>query len=189
MQDNIFWDKKINNDEIKKILRDELHPRFIEFAALFLSRTNKTKEVFAKYLDKIIFCRNWRKIKKEMRINKWSDNRIIFWDAVYQATIKKIDKSKLRISKRKQSPINPELQKIGNIIRTTRKKKGWTQKKLAMNIGLSQQIISFVERGYRTVSVGTLIKITDALNIKVSFKPIEDKATSIGTATDTYSDL
>ena len=78
MKENILWDKKISIEELKNILRDESNHRFIYCAALLLSRTNNRKEVFANYLDKVIFWKNWRKIKREMRKNKWTDKRIYF---------------------------------------------------------------------------------------------------------------
>ena len=42
MEDNatIFWDKKINTEEAKRILKDELSPRFIEYASLLFARTS-----------------------------------------------------------------------------------------------------------------------------------------------------
>jgi len=77
--EKILWDKKITPEKIKKILKDESNPRFIEFAALLLSRTNNPKEIFDDWMDKVIFCRNWQKIKRKMRTNKWSDKKIIFY--------------------------------------------------------------------------------------------------------------
>src|SRR4030042_108946 len=90
MEDNttIFWDKKINTEEVKKILKDELNPRFIEFASLLLARTNKPKKVFTNYLSQEAFVRNWAKIKLRMRENKWNNTRIIFWDEIYRVVRK-----------------------------------------------------------------------------------------------------
>ena len=65
----MFWDKNITKKEAKKVLQDESNPRFVEYAALFLSRTNEPKDVFDHYIDKKIFCRQWRKIRKRMRSN------------------------------------------------------------------------------------------------------------------------
>ena len=163
----MFWDRNITKEEAGKVLRDEFHPRFVEYAALFLSRTNEPKVVFAQYIDKNIFCRQWRKIKKQMRTNKWGDNKIVFWDEVYKVVSRRIDKNELRAAKEKKTPVNPDISRIGKKINGARKAKGWTQKELAEKAGLSQQTISFVESGYINISFLTLKKIIDALDLKI----------------------
>lgn len=170
MQENIFWDKKIEESAVKNILKDEFHPRFIEFSALLLSRTNKTKDVFREYLDKIVFCRNWRRIKNRMRKNNWNDSRIIFWDEVYQVILTKIDIKKLKIPQKKQKPLSKKLKQICDIIRKTRKEKSWTQKQLAKKTGLSQQTISFAENGYLNFSFKTFITLLKALDLEINIQ-------------------
>jgi len=91
MKENIFWDKKVNKEEVKKILKNESHKRFIYFASLLLSRTNDIKTIFSEYLDKVIFCNNWIKIKRQMRKDKWNNVKINFWDEVYKVAKKKVD--------------------------------------------------------------------------------------------------
>lgn len=169
MEDNItiFWDKKINTEEAKKILKDELNPRFIEFSSLLLARTNKPKKVFNNYLSQEAFVRNWAKIKLRMRENKWSDTRIIFWDEIYRAVKKNTNIKGFRESKERPLRVDPEIKKICDQIRDTRQKSGLTQMALAKKAGLSQQSISFVEQGYVNISLRTLKKITDALNLKI----------------------
>lgn len=83
----IFWDINLSIEEIKSILRDESHIRFIRFASLLLSRTDRTKEIFSDYLDKVTFCKNWRKIKQEMQKDKWNDSMIDFWEKVYKGIL------------------------------------------------------------------------------------------------------
>lgn len=165
-EDVIFWDKKLSKEEIKAILKDDSGPRFIEYAALLLSRTNRPQMAFL-YLDKKKFCRNWRRIKRQMRTNKWNDTRIIFWDEVYRVEVQSIDKSELKSPKERKVVTT-----IGKGIKEARKKKGWTQKELAKQAGISQQIVSFVENNYVNISIRTLTKIVDALGLKIS---IEDK--------------
>lgn len=163
----MFWDRNITKEEAKKVLQDEAHPRFVEYAALFLSRTNEPKIVFTEYIDKKIFCRQWRKIKKRMRTNKWNDSKIVFWDEVYKVVSSRIDKSELRIAKEKKMPVNLDISRIGERIRGARKTKGWTQKELAEKTGFSQQTISFVESGYINISFLTLKKIIDVLDLTI----------------------
>lgn len=169
MEDNttIFWDKKANTDEAKNILRDELNPRFIEFASLLLSRTNKPKNVFSKYLNKELFINNWSKIKRRMRENKWNDRRIIFWDEIYRAAKKSGNIKRFREFKERPLDFDPEIKNICDQIKDYRRKSGLTQVDLAKKAGLSQQSISFVEQGYVNLSIRTLKKIVDALNLKL----------------------
>ena len=169
MEDNItiFWDKKINTEEAKKILKDELNPRFIEYASLLLARTNKPKTVFNTYLNQEAFVNNWAKIKRRMRENKWNDRRIIFWNEIYR-TVKKHGNIKgFREFKERPLRVDPEIKIICDQIKSTRQKNGLTQIELAKKSGLSQQSISFVEQGYVNISLRTLKKITDALNLKI----------------------
>lgn len=169
MEDNItiFWDKKVNTEEAKNILRDELNPRFIEFASLLLSRTNKPKNVFNKYLVKELFINNWSKIKRRMRENRWNDRRIIFWDEIYKAAKKGVHVKKTRELRERPHDYDPEIKSICDQIKNYRRKSGLTQAGLAKKAGLSQQSISFVEQGYINLSIRTLKKIVDALNLKL----------------------
>lgn len=179
----VFWDKNFNQDEVKKILNDDEDPRFIEIAATLLSRSNEPTEVFTSYINKVVFCNNWRKIKKQMRKNKWNDARIIFWDEVYKVAIQDIDKKELKRSKKRDIDSDPEMKDIGDKVRNARKKLGWTQAELAKRSKLSQQTISFVEKGYTNFSVKTLKRITDIIGLRfvVAF-PEQDT-----TSSQTYS--
>jgi len=169
MEDNtsIFWDKKASTEEARNILRDELNPRFIEFAALLLSRTNKPKNVFSKYLSKELFNNNWPKIKRRMRENRWNDRRIIFWGEIYRATKKGVNIRRSREFKERPLDFDPEIKSICDQIKEYRKRSGLTQTDLAKKASLSQQSISFVEQGYVNISIRTLKKIVDALNLRL----------------------
>ncbi|HNR38746.1 MAG TPA: response regulator [Acidobacteriota bacterium] len=68
--------------------------------------------------------------------------------------------------------ITPEArlnQEIGNKIRTLRKKKNLTLKKLANRTGLSVSLISQIELAKTSASVSTLYKIASALGIKIGY--------------------
>jgi len=54
--------------------------------------------------------------------------------------------------------------KIGLRVRTLRKRKGFTQEKLAEKCGISISFLGHIERGTRKLSVETLYKLTEALN-------------------------
>jgi len=129
--ENIFWDKKIDISEAKKILKDEKHPRFVYLISTVLSRTNDAKKVFSDYVDKTLFCRNWTKIKRRMRKNKWDDRSIDFWDEVYNVIKKHIDPNMLKFAKTEKVSITPQIKKLGDILKEARKKAEITQKELS----------------------------------------------------------
>lgn len=169
MEDNttFFWDKNINTEEAKRILKDERNSRFIEFASLLLARSNKPRKVFADYLSKGLFVKNWINIKRRMRDNKWNDRRIIFWDEIYKVVRKSIHIEGFLEHKVRPLDIDPEIKIICDKIKEYRKKTGLTQIELARKTGLSQQSISFMEQGYINISLRTLKKITDALDMRI----------------------
>lgn len=169
MNENILWDKKITKDEAKKILSDEKNQKFIYLASTILSRTNDAKKIFIEYLDKILFCKNWNRIKRRMRKNKWNDQNIDFWDEVYTVVKKDVEPTLLKTTIKKV-PITPKIKKIGDSIRDFREKADLTQKELASKTKLSQQTISSLERGHLNFSFETLIKILNALNLRISIE-------------------
>jgi DNA-binding XRE family transcriptional regulator len=163
----IFWDKNTNLNKIKAILKNEQNPRFVEFSSLLLARNNQPKLVFAAYLGKKLFVRNWTKIKRRMRENSWNDPKIIFWEEIYKA-VKEDPKFKVfRPEKSRPLDTDPEISRLCLQIKTQRKQLGLTQRDLAKKTGLSQQAISFAEQGYANISLRTLKKVTDALSLKL----------------------
>lgn len=169
--ENIFWDKKINIEEAKKILKDEKHPKFIYLASTVLLRTNDAKKVFSDYIEKIVFCRNWNKIKRRMRKNKWNDRNIDFWDEIYNVTKEGIEPERLKGSQGEKAPVTPQIKKLGDILREARKEAKLTQKVLAKKTKLSQQTISSLEKGYLNFSFETLTKILEVLNLQIFVEP------------------
>lgn len=184
MKENIFWDKKLSNEEIKQILKDVSHPRFIEIAAVLLSRTNNAQEVFVNYLDKVDFCKNWRKIKRTMRRNKWSDNRIIYWNEFYNIIVKELN---IKVNKTREVYKNERVKGISEIIVKRRKSLMWTQGELAEKIGKSQQIISFIEKGNSNFSIDILIKILDVLGLEIIITPAGTGAMALTETTSGYN--
>lgn len=184
MRENIFWDKKITESEAKSILKDESHLRFLEIASLVLSRSNDMKMVFNTYLDKAVFCRNWaKKIKKKMRKDKWNDPRIDFWDQVYQVAKESVEMPAKPAQE--EEVTTTEIRAIGIVIRKARKNKKWTQKDLSTNARVSQQMISYIEKGYPNFSIDTLTKIANVLGLKISIKQISYNPPAHGSVTST----
>lgn len=168
MKKDWLWDRKISIKKAKKILKDSHHKNFILLASLLLSRKNNPREIFKKYIDPILFCKNWAKIKKTMRKNKWSDKRIIFWQAVYEALIEKYRGKGIKFREKKDIIIDELCKKMGGQIQKIRKEQKLSQKALAKKMGVSQQLISRIEKGKENVSLITLANITKALGKKIN---------------------
>jgi DNA-binding XRE family transcriptional regulator len=103
-----------------------------------------------------------------MRLNKWNDDRIIFWDEVYRVLSKSFDKNELRIHNNNRQTAGPDIVQIGKKIRDAREAKGWTQAELAEKSGYSQQTISITENGYINISFLTLKKILTVLDLAIA---------------------
>ena len=165
MAADIFWDRKTTKQEAQDVLKNDSDPRFTEYASLVLSRVARPKEAFTTYLDKMLFLRNWRKIKRRMRNDRWNNSRVIFWDEVYSVLSQDVDKKQL---KEKREPVSEEAKRIGGIIKDARQKKQLNQKELAAAAGMSQQLVSFLENGYLNISLSTLKKVLDVLELDFS---------------------
>jgi len=167
MKNDWLWDRKINISRAKKSLKNPKQKDFFLLAALLLSRNNTPKEVFKDYLDPLLFCKYWTGIKKRMRKDKWSEPRIIFWQVIYE---KLMDKYRKRgISFRKDTPLskNPLCERTGKQIRNIRQEQGLSQKQLAKKLGVSQQLISRIEKGKENVSLDTLSNISRSLGRRI----------------------
>jgi transcriptional regulator with XRE-family HTH domain len=57
---------------------------------------------------------------------------------------------------------------LGRRLRRARTARGWTQMRLAAEVGLSQDAVSLYERGRRTMRVDTLVAVAQALNVPLS---------------------
>jgi transcriptional regulator with XRE-family HTH domain len=66
---------------------------------------------------------------------------------------------------------------VARILREEREARGLSMTKVAERAGLSQQMVSYVEREIRIPGIDTLLRITDALEI--------DIATVVSAASDT----
>ncbi|MBL7157509.1 MAG: helix-turn-helix transcriptional regulator [Candidatus Omnitrophica bacterium] len=162
-----LWDRKISLSEVKRIFKDPAHKNFILLASLLLARKNEPQEVFKEYLDPVVFCAQWSKIKKSMRKDKWTSQRIVFWQAIYEKLIEKYRKKGISFRKRNEQVISDLCKKAGAMIRSTRKEQDLSQKNLAAKLGVSQQLVSRIEKGRENVSLVTLATILKALNKKL----------------------
>lgn len=58
--------------------------------------------------------------------------------------------------------------KFGNILRSVRKSKSFSQQKLALESDLDRTYISLLERGQRMPTIDTVFKLANALCVKPS---------------------
>ena len=162
-----LWDRKIKYSEAKRILKDPKDKRFILMASLLLARKHDTKEVFKDYLSPLLFCKYWYVIRKKMREDRWNQSRVIFWQAIYEKLLDRYQKKGVKFRKVKNAVKDELCKVIGKEIRNIRIKQDLSQKELAKKIGISQQLISRVEKGRENVSMLTLKKISKALSKKI----------------------
>ena len=167
MKRDWLWDSKTTLRTAIQILRDPAHPRFVNLAALLLSRKNAPSEVFREYIRPADFCRHWPSLKKAMNKDAWGSPRVHFWQAVYEKVSEKLKKKGTFIKKLRPQKTDVGLIMIGEKIRALREARGLTQKALARKLKISQQVISRVESGRQNVSLITLKEIAAALEAKV----------------------
>jgi transcriptional regulator with XRE-family HTH domain len=70
-------------------------------------------------------------------------------------------------SKKKRSPILQHRKKIGDAVRTYRKKAAFTQERLAEIVELNPKYIGEVERGEKIISIEALLRIAKAVWIPI----------------------
>ena len=58
--------------------------------------------------------------------------------------------------------------RVAKLLQQERERKGMSMTRLAQDAGLSQQMVSYVERGLRNPTLDTLLRISDVLEIDLS---------------------
>ncbi|MFP4473853.1 MAG: helix-turn-helix domain-containing protein [Candidatus Omnitrophota bacterium] len=162
-----LWDIKLDESEARAILKDPDNKRFVTTAARLFARTGDPKKAFD-LIDKTDFVQNWTRIKKRLRSDKWSAQRLEFWQSVYEVIAEDLKKSGLSLRQADTKIAGELCAQIGDKLRTRRKQLGLTQRQLAEKLGVSQQVVSHVENGKDNISVLTLKRFADALNSRVS---------------------
>ena len=163
MKTNWLWDSRMGESEVRKILRDENHPKFDIYAEKLFSRISDPKMVFS-IVDKVTFCKKWPNIKKRMRKDRWFEYRIAFWQTIYERIHEKLKEQGIKIRVPQEVEIPAQRLKIASQIRDIRMKLGCTQKDIAKKLGVIQQYISKIENGRENVSVDTLTRIADVFD-------------------------
>ena len=176
MKRDWLWDRNISESQARRIFARPKHRRFLTLSALLLARKNVPREVFGRYINRLDFCRNWPRIKREMRRDKWNEPRIEYWQAIYEKLKENYNKKGIEILERKKVvTVNKFCEKIGREIKQARKKMGLTQANLAKKLGIKQQMISRIESGQENPSLITLKKIADKLGLAITLTKPQKK--------------
>ena len=61
-----------------------------------------------------------------------------------------------------------EIQNLVYVVQEARKRKGWTQYKLAKESGVSREMIAKFELGKHSPTLSTLLKLLSALSLKLT---------------------
>ena len=64
---------------------------------------------------------------------------------------------------------NPK--QIGNLVRSARKKRGWSQTQLGDTAGLRQETISLIETGNPATKLDTILAVLAALELEICIVP------------------
>lgn len=163
MKNNWLWDRKTTEAGAKKMLKDPANKDFIPMAGLLLARNNDPREIFKQYLAPRLFCEKWPSIKRKMRQDKWTEPRIIFWQAIYENLARKYRARGVVFRKEVQAK-NPLCVEVGKKISAVRREQGLSQKEFAAKMGVSQQLISRIEKGRENISLVTFAAIASAMN-------------------------
>ncbi len=160
MNINWLWDTRISEEEARKILRDEKHPKFNIYAEKLLSRVSDPKIVF-EIIDKVIFCKKWSTIKNRMRKDRWLKDKIAFWDTIYERVKEQLREQGIKIRYPAKEKIPQKRLEIAQEFKRMRKILGISQKELASKLGVIQQYISKIETGRENLSIDTLDSIAN----------------------------
>ena len=159
-----LWNVKLTDADAREILKDPGNPRFFMYAARRLATANLPREVFRDYLSREHFLLHWPGIKRVMRKDAYTRERVIFWQGVFEYLIKSLKaKGTPFVRPKAEVRIDPEQKRAGEKLRAFRRSKKMTQAELARKAGLTQQYIAKIEKGITCPRPQTLEKINRCL--------------------------
>ncbi len=169
MKSEWLWDSKLTERQAAGILKDSRDPRFLMVAEKLIGRLSPPKKVFA-FLDKETFCQNWAKIKKRLRTDAWMQDKVIFWQIIYEAILEELKKQGFQLRKKEEKSGSETQRVVADQIKEWRLSKGLTQKQFASKLNVIQPYISRLEKGTENVSLETLEKISKVFGCQVEIK-------------------
>lgn len=169
MKSEWLWDSRYNERQAGRILKNPKDPRFPLIAEKLISRISPAKKAF-EFIDKETFCRNWMKIKKRMRRDSWLQDKVLFWQTVYENILADFKAKGIKVREELRPVTNVIQKSISQQIKEHRLKENIAQKDMARKMGVVQQYVSKLETGRENYSVQTLQQIARALNKKLVIK-------------------
>jgi DNA-binding XRE family transcriptional regulator len=163
MKTNWLWDSRLEENEVRKILKDVNNPKFDIYAEKLFSRVSDPKVVFS-IIDKVTFCKKWPSIKKRMRKDRWLMDKVAFWQTIYERIFEGLKRQGIKIRQSQEVKIPQERMKLAQEIKDIRVRLGYTQSDIAQKLGVIQQYISKIENGHENFSVDTLKRIADVFD-------------------------
>lgn len=64
--------------------------------------------------------------------------------------------------------VHRELSEVAEVIRRSRRARGWSQTELGDRAGLSRPTVARLERGFEGLSLGNLITVTEVLGLRLT---------------------
>lgn len=110
-----------------------------------------------------------------MSKDAWNLRRIHFWQAIYEKVKEKLESKGISLQLRSTKESDEFLRKTGIQINEIRQEMKISQKDLARILGISQQMVSRIERGNENISLRTLKEICDRLGRKLVLEIQESK--------------
>jgi DNA-binding XRE family transcriptional regulator len=137
--------------EVKSVLSNINHPRFIERAFTLLSRCDDPKIAFSA-IHKEQFVKMWPKLRQYWIRTGQAADFSAWWETVYEELI----------AKGKSTPPGKPSKiflKIGKRIKEARTQQGISQLDFARRAGMRQPDISAIEAGKKNITLATLIRL------------------------------
>ena len=146
--------------QTKRVIGNPGNPKFLQRIVTLLSRCDKPKELFS-MISKEQFIEAWPKIRRYWARKEQSSDFKAWWESIYQELIR-------RQGKRTKPPTQPagSLIKIGKTIKEARARKGLRQSALAIRAGMNQPDISAIEKGKSNLTIETLLRLSNILDIR-----------------------
>ncbi|MFH1361862.1 MAG: helix-turn-helix transcriptional regulator [bacterium] len=146
--------------EVKKILKDPTHPKFTERLFSLLSRCDNAKEVF-KLVRQKDFIKAWPQVRRRFTKTNQAPDFKAWWETVYEQLL-----PKSTISKQPKGKPAAIFLKTGKFLKEKRLERNISQLDFALQAKMTQPDISAIEAGKKNITLETLIRLCQILDIK-----------------------
>lgn len=167
-----LWGIHKPESEIVRILKKPEHKYFFYYAEILFSRVNNVQYVLD-LIGELTFVKKWSAIKKRMRKDGRNQSKIYFWQTLYERSLKKFHVQGIKIRESKiKNKVEDERIKYAKYFNAARKSKSMSQMEVAEKMGVVQPYISKIETGRENVSLDSLKKISEILDVRINIERI-----------------